>query len=207
MKTKNGLTIGISLNEVLRDFLSQFVYVYTKYIGPTDIKEADITTFNLLNHFPSFANVEELNRFLYLESPLEIFGHADQMSKGLIQHFNEFIMDIKDDGEHEVVLVSKEANKSIPGTYFFLSKTGCRVEKLNFIQQSEEEWNGIDILITANPDALKAKPNGKISVKVNASYNADSVADFTIDSILEIFMDESLREKIFNNKITTYEEI
>jgi len=201
------MTIGISLNEVLRDFLSQFVYVYTKYIGPTDIKEGDITDFNLLNYFPTFANIEEFNRFLYLESPLEIFGHADQMSKGLIQHLNDFVMDIKDDGEHEVILVSKEANKSIPATYFFLSKTGCRAEKVNFIQQSQDEWNGIDILITANPDALKAKPNGKISVKVNASYNTESTADFTIDSILELFMDESLRDKIFNNKITTYEEI
>ena len=201
------MTIGISLNEVLRDFLSQFVYVYTKYIGPTDIKEGDITDFNLLNYFPTFANIEEFNRFLYLESPLEIFGHADQMSKGLIQHLNDFVMDIRDDGEHEVILVSKEANKSIPATYFFLSKTGCRAEKVNFIQQSQDEWNGIDILITANPDALKAKPNGKISVKVNASYNTESTADFTIDSILELFMDESLRDKIFNNKITTYEEI
>ena len=65
---------------------------------------------------------------------------------------------------------------------------------------------GIDVLITANPKVLKSKPSGKISVKVNASYNKDDKADFEIDNIME-FMNESIREKILNTKITNYEEI
>jgi len=198
--------IGISINEVLRDFLFQFVYTYSKYIGPTTIKESDITSFNLLDHF-NFKNLTELNQFLYLEAPLEIFGHADQTSDGLMTHLNQFLSDIKDDEEHEIILVSKEANKSIPSTFFFLSKTGCRIEKVNFIQDSAKEWDGVDILVTANPDALKNKPSGKISVKIKASYNSDAPSDYELDSILEFIKDESLRERILTNKITTYEEI
>ena len=200
------MKIGISINEVLRDFLSQFVYTYSKYIGETSIVEGDVTSFNLLDHF-KFNSLTELNQFLYLEAPLEIFGHADQTSDGLMSHFNQFLSDIKDDEEHEVILVSKEANKSIPSTFFFLSKTGCRIEKINFVQDSVKEWDGIDVLVTANPDALKNKPSGKISVKIKTSYNSDAPADYQLDSILEFIKDESLRERILTNKITTYEEI
>lgn len=198
--------IGITLNEVIRDFLSQFAYTYDKYIGVSNVKEGDIKSFNLLEYF-QFKDIDELNKFMYLEAPLEIFGHADQMSDGLMSHFNNFLMDIKDDGEHQIELVSKEANKSIPSTFFFLSKTGCRIENIRFIQNSIKEWDGVDILITANPEALLNKPSGKISIKIKASYNEDIKADFELDSILDFIKDESLREKILNTQITTYEEI
>lgn len=198
--------IGVSINEVLRDFLNQLVYTYDKYIGVSNIKEGDIKSLNLLDYF-SFSNLDELNKFMYLEAPLEIFGHADQVSDGLMNHFNNFLADINDDGEHEIELVSKEADKSIPSTYFFLSKTGCKIDKIRFVKNSIKEWDGIDILITANPDALKNKPSGKISIKINTSYNKDIKADFELNSILDFIKDESLREKILNTEITTYEEI
>jgi len=200
------MRIGVSINEVLRDFLNQLVYTYDKYIGVSNIKEGDIKSLNLLDYF-SFSNLDELNKFMYLEAPLEIFGHADQVSDGLMNHFNNFLADINDDGEHEIELVSKEADKSIPSTYFFLSKTGCKIDKIRFVKNSIKEWDGIDVLITANPDALKNKPSGKVSIKINTSYNKDIKADFELNSILDFIKDESLREKILNTEITTYEEI
>lgn len=198
--------IGVSLNEVLRDYVGQLNYTYEKYIGPTNINEGDVVNFNLIEYF-KFDDINKFNTFVYLEAPLEIFGHADQMSDGLMNHFNNFIMDIKDDGEHEIEIVSREVDKSIPSTYFFLSKTSCRIDKVRFVQNYSEKWDGLDVLITANPETLKAKPSGKISIKVNASYNQDAPADYTIDSILEFIKDEDFRDKILNTKITTYEEI
>jgi hypothetical protein len=200
------MKIGISINEVLRDFIGQLTYTYNKYIKETDIKENDVTNFNLIEFF-KFDTIDDLNKFIYLEAPLEIFGHADQLSDGIMNHFNHFLMDIEDDGEHEIELVSKEANKSIPSTFFFLSKTGCRANKIRFVKDSKKEWDGVDMLITANPDALKNKPSGKISVKIKSSYNKDVSADFELNSILDFIKDENLRNKILNTKITTYEEI
>lgn len=200
------MKIGVSINEVLRDFLSQLTYTYDKYMGVSNIKEGDIKSFNLLEYF-NFKDIDELNKFIYLEAPLEIFGHADQTSDGIMIHFNNLLTDIKDDGEHQIELVSKEADKSIPSTFFFLSKTGCKADKIRFVNSSIKEWDGVDILITANPDALKNKPSGKISVKIKASYNEDVKADFELDSILDFIKDESLRNKILNTEITTYEEI
>lgn len=200
------MKIAISINEVLRSYIEQLVYTYDKYIEPSGLNVVDVTNFNLIEFF-KFDDISKLNSFLYLEAPLEIFGHADQMSDGLMNQFNHFLMDIKDDEEHEIEIVSREIDKSIPSTYFFLSKTGCKADKLRFVKQNEDEWGDADILITANPIALDNKPTGKISVKVNSPYNTKNTGDYEINSILDIIKDIELREKIFSTKITTYEEI
>lgn len=198
--------IAISVNEVLRDFLTQFIYTYDKYIEPTELNATDITNFNLIEHF-NFSDKNKLNSFLYLESPLEIFGHADQMNDGLMNHFNNLLMMIKDDGDHQIEITSREIDKSIPSTYFFLSKTGCKIDNIRFVQNDSDEWGNSDILITANPIALENKPSGRISVKVKAPYNENVSADFEIDSILDFIKNEELRNKILNTTITSYEEI
>lgn len=201
------MKIGISINEVLRDFIGQFAYTYDKYIGPTNLTSQDITSFDLIDHF-TFDSVDKLNSFLYLEAPLEIFGHADQLHDGLINHLNEFLSEMDYEGEHEIEIVSREVNKAIPSTLFFLSKTGSRVTNIRFVKKHESEWDGLDVLITANPKALAAKPDGKISVKINAPYNKDSSSDYQLENILEFFRDEELRSKILRPIITTtYEEL
>ena len=200
------MKIGITLNEVLRDYIGQLNYTYEKYIGDSGITEEEVTSFNLIDFF-KFDDINKFNTFLYLEASLEIFGHADQMSDGLFNHFNNFLMDIKDDGEHEIEIVSREIDKSIPSTYFFLSKTRYKIDKIRFVKDYSKKWDGLDVLITANPQALEAKPSGKISVKVKTSYNKDVPADYEIDSILDFIKNEEFRNTILNTKITTYEEI
>lgn len=200
------MKIGITINEVLRDFIGQFAYTYEKYIGDTNIQEGDVTNFNLIEFF-EFSDINKLNSFLYLEAPLEIFGHADQMSDGLNNHLNNFIMDTEDFGEHDIEIVSREVDKAIPSTYFFLSKIGLKAPKVRFVKNYADKWDGVDLLITACPMALESKPSGKISVKVNASYNKDVAADYVIDSLLDFIKNEELRDKILNTKITTYEEL
>ncbi len=200
------MKIAISINEVLRSYIEQLVYTYDKYIAPNELTVVDVTNFNLIEFF-KFDDINKLNSFLYLEAPLEIFGHADQMSDGLMNQFNHFLMDIKDDEEHEIEVVSREIDKSIPSTFFFLSKTGCKADKIRFVKKNEDEWGDADILITANPIALENKPTGTISVKVRTSYNSTSTADYEIDSILDFIKDAELRERILTTRITTYEEI
>jgi len=199
--------IGISINEVIRDFLSQFNYTYEKYVSESNVKEGDIKSFDLLQYY-NFESIDKLNSFLYLEAPLEIFGHADQIKEGLSVYINDFLMDIEDEEEHQIEFVSREVNKSIPSTLFFLSKIGVRPTNLRFVKRNEDEWGDLDVLITANPIALKSKPSDKISVKVKASYNEDVSADYEIESILEFIQNIELRNKILSKTITTsYEEI
>lgn len=198
--------IGITLNEVLRSFIEQLTYTYNKYIQEIDITVDDVKDFDLIKYF-EFDDVDKLNKFMYLEAPLEIFGHADLMSDGLMVSFNQFLMDIQDEEEHEILIVSREIDKSIPSTNFFLSKTGCRATDIKYVKKYSQKWDNVDFLITANPETLLSKPNGKISIKVKASYNSDIPADFEIDSILDFIKDEELRNRILKSKTITYEEI
>jgi len=204
------MRIGVTLNEVLRDYIGQFLYTYEKYIKPNtgykidDIKSIEGKAF--LEYF-DFESVDALNTFMYDEVSLEIFGHSDQAEDNLMTKFNMFLMDIKDDEEHEVEIVSREIHRSIPSTLFFLSKLSCRAENIRFVQDHKDYWKGVDILITADPKVLDLKPAGKISVKINTAYNTDCSSDFELDSILEIINDENLRDNILNTTITTYEDI
>jgi hypothetical protein len=187
------MVIGITLNEVVRDFIGQLAYTYNKYEyegeGDLELKEDEVTNWNLLEFFP-FKDEYELKKFLYTEASLEVFGHADQLHENVITKLNRFMDDISDEEEHEILIISREGNKSIPATLFFLSKLGFRGDNLRFVKDTSKKWDYVDVLITANPKALAAKPEGKISVKVNASYNKDSEADFEVDNIIDIFDNE-----------------
>lgn len=197
------MKIGISINEVLRDTLTQLDYTYGKYFdSEEEIKREDVTSFDLLNHF-KFNTKKEMHNFLYDEASLEVFGHADQMYENLMTYFNMFLVQIDEDEEHTVELVSREFLKSIPATLFFLSKLGCRATNLRFVKQYEEEWGDIDLLITANPIALANKPEGKISVKIKSPYNSESTADYELESIIDFLKHEDIREKIINGEPIT----
>ncbi len=195
--------IGITLNEVLRDFIGQLAYTYEKYIGEFDITQEEISSFNLIEYF-KFDTIDKMNKFIYDEAALEIFGHADQLHDNIMNSFNNLIMDIEDEEEHEIEIVSREIIKSIPATFFFLSKLSCKIKNIRFVKNYEDYWDGVDVLITANPKALESKPENKVSVKINTSYNDSNSSDFTLDSILEFIKDEELRDNILNKQITIY---
>jgi hypothetical protein len=169
-----------------------------------DLKETDFTDFDFGTKL-GFKKSQDFLRFLFIEAALEISGHADQLTDGLMNHFNLFIQELRD-AEYDVQIVSREVSKSIPATFFFLSKTACAVDKLRFVKKDAEEWGNVDILITANPVALANKPKDKLAVKIKSPYNTDAPADYELESILDIIKDVALRNKILNTKITTFED-
>ena len=115
------MKIAISLNDVLRSDTAQIAYVYEKYVlyGIEDEDEArkakdsidliknSIKSLKLEEYF-KFDSIDDLNTFLYKDASLEIFGHADEMEKNLMAKFNNFVMDMIDDDEHEIELVSRD---------------------------------------------------------------------------------------------------
>lgn len=251
------MKIGIALNDVLRDFSSQFVNVVSKYrfvdnleipedvdefgnLKPDhaedtksmqkltsgdfkintfkiDLEKTPLDTFDLLEflgrfkEIDNFLSVDDLNLFMYGKAALEIFGHAD-LKEGknhrdnIMTRFNKFLIEITDEEEHEIQLVSREAINSIPATYFFLAKTLCRASDINFTTKYENMWNDVDILVCANPRTLKSKPKDKISVKIKTPYNEDVEADYELDSLIEFMENEELREAILNREEITKEE-
>lgn len=199
------MIIGIDINEVLRDFIGQLDYTYDKYKIPegADVDRTPVNSFNLLEHFP-FIGIDELNKFLYEEAALEIFGHADELHDNLINRLNIFNMDIVDDDEHEIWLVSREAINSIPATYFFLSKTGCRISKIRFYTKYENLWDNVDVLITANPLLIENKPDEKIVIKIKSVYNENINGDFEFNTLIDFMNDDEIFEEMNNIKNINY---
>lgn len=189
------MKIGITLNEVLRDFTGQLSYVYSKYIEEHDIEKNPVTDWDLIKSF-EFKDTHALNTFIYTEAAMEIFAHADQLHNNVVTKLNLFISNMNDE-EHEVHLISREGDKARSATLFFLSKLGFTGDNLKFVLDTSKKWDDMDVLITANPKALDTKPEGKVSVKIKSTYNDDSEADFEYDTIIDLFNNE----EEFLNKI------
>lgn len=190
-----GKKIGIELNDVLRAYTEQFIYVYRKFIDPAaELKTEDITDADFSKSFP-FKNRDEYTNFRYIDYPFELHARADECSKGLNAKFNmwtgrDLINAVEKDNAPEFILYSPlEANLTIQSTLSYLSANMCRMREIWFPVNSTDIWKRCDIVITANPTVLDAKPDGKVSVKINMPYNAGSTADHAFDSMAAVIDD------------------
>jgi len=205
------MRIGITIDGVVRDFITKFESVYDKYY-PVELEEGeelpkrDINTLNLLENFEFSGGTEELNKFLYIDSSLEIFGHAGETKLNSVEHLNQLHNLIEDMG-HTPIVISKELNNSKPATLFFLSKLSAKVNNIVFVRDYDKKWEHVDILITANPTTLETKPKEKVSIKVINHYNKDCDADYTILDLKEILDDKKILEKILGTQTIEFEDI
>lgn len=188
------MVIGIELNDVLRDFTKQFEYVYNKFFDKTfELGEMGMHSFNPMDVFP-FITEDEYRKFRYEDYPFELFGRADPCSKTLNADFNKWtsvdIMDVDEDKVPHVILFSAlESNLTIQATLSYLSVNMCRVRDIRFPTDSTKMWDTCDLIITANPNILSAKPDGKVSVKIKQPYNDGIEADYTYDDMEALIHD------------------
>jgi hypothetical protein len=210
------MIVGITIDGVVRDFITKFESVYDKYY-PVEGHEGDdgeeveiekrvIDTLELLEHFDFKGGEEELNKFLYVDSSLEIFGHAGEVKLNSVEHLNQLHNIIEDMG-HTPIVISKELNNSKPATLFFLSKLSAKVNNIVFVRDYDKKWDHVDVLITANPTTLNSKPNEKISIKVINHYNKNCDSDYTIVDLKELLDDKKLLGKILNTETVDFEDV
>lgn len=209
------MKIGITIDGVIRDFITKFESVYDKYFpveleeGEEEIEESperDIKTLDLLEYFEFSGGTEELNKFMYVDASLEIFGHAGEVKLNSVEHLNQLHNLIEDMG-HIPIIISKELNNSKPATLFFLSKLSSKVNNIIFVRDFDKKWDHVDTLITANPTALDTKPSGKVSIKVINHYNKDCDSDYTIIDLKELLDDKKILEKILNTETVDFEDV
>jgi len=207
------MRIGIDVNGVLRDTIGKFDQLYEKHMIEKDLDESlgqtfeldmsgntslieseerpfeykkvsDVTSLNLSNHY-TFKSNEELFSFSYEEYAMELFGHAPSTEMTTFNMLNDIYFEFRDN--NELLVVSSEIGKSKPSTLFFLSKFGCLIEKVLFFSDVTKNnmWEEVDILLTANPDLLLEKPQGKIVIKYNTNYNKQIESEYEISSLSE----------------------
>ena len=127
---------------------------------------------------------EVFNRFMYELYCFEIFVCAQKMYKQLDLHFKNFCIDYGDD--LEIIIVSKENFFSITPTLHFLSLISCKATKYVFTESSEEIWDNVDILVTADPEMLSNIPINKKVIKVTRPFNIDITSNFEIMNINDL---------------------
>ena len=83
----------------------------------------------------------------------------------------------------------------------FLSKIGTKVRNTYFPIDSLTIWDKCDVLITANPNLITNKPDGKQVIKIKTEYNNEVSADYTFNSLSDFLTDEKNTIKLFNGNI------
>ena len=178
------MKIAIDLNDVIRDFSNNFVKYYIEgYDHEFDLSEFEFWSHDLSIVFP-FKSKQSYYNFVYNDYAFELFGKCGVCTRKLESELNDWtektLKDIDIDEPIEVMFVSpKEYGLSIGNTYFFLSKIGTKIREVYFPTDSLTVWDKCDILITANPELLELKPEGKTSIKIKTEYNNESGADYT----------------------------
>ena len=202
--------IGIEINGVLRDTIGKFKQIYEKNLLDSNLEEqtiktfeldysgnteeitlpdpfkyeitSDVTSMDLMSHF-KFQNKEELYSFMFEEYTMELFGHAPSTEMNTFNLLNDLYYDLRD--EYDLIIVSDEIGKSKPASLLFLAKFGCLLEKVVFYSEvtKEKMWDEVDILLTANPELIKSKPDNKLIIKFETNYNKDVESELKISTL------------------------
>lgn len=203
--------IGIEINGVLRDTIGKFTQVYEKHMieesddgnktyeidlsGNTEENTVEnnfeykiineVTSLELMSHF-AFKDSDELYSFMYEDFVMQIFGHAGSTETFTFNELNDFYINFRDD--YEIIIVSDEMGRSKPASLFFLSKFGCLVENIKFYSNStlQNMWDGLDILVSANPKLIENAPKNKTIVKYETPYNKNVKCEYEIDELKKL---------------------
>lgn len=195
------MKIAIDLNDVLRDYTANFGEYFKKGYDPDiNLDELEVTTNDLSEVFP-FKSRYDYEHFVYEDFAWELFAKCPSCEKGLGAAFSNWvtktITNIDTEEPIEVVIVSPmEYGITIPATYWFISKLGCRAREIYLPTDSSTIWDKCDVLITANPKLLSLKPDGKKSVKIKTDYNTDCQADFEYNNMLDFLSKDGNTEEL-----------
>lgn len=191
------MEIYISIDGVLRNTIQKFDYHYNEsYFNSDIIIEEEKNDFeygvtepiqndNLLNSY-KFQSKEEFENFIFIEYPIEIFGHAGLSYSTTFTDLHKLLFDNPD---HNFTLVGlDELGKAKPASLFFLSKNGFLGNNIKFIRSVDikDHWDNCDMWITDSKNILDMCPENKIAIKFNTTYNQYFTYNKEISKLIEI---------------------
>jgi hypothetical protein len=192
------MEIYISIDGVLRNTIQKFDYHYNESYFNSDIiiEEEEKNDFeygvtepiqndNLLNSY-KFQSKEEFENFIFIEYPIEIFGHAGLSYSTTFTDLHKILFD---NPEHNFTLIGlDELGKAKPASLFFLSKNGFLGNNIKFIRSVDikDHWNNCDMWITDSKNILDMCPENKIAIKFNTTYNQYFTYNKEISKLIEI---------------------
>ena len=175
------MEIFISIDGVLRNTIQKFDYHYNESYLADDVELEEDNTFeygvvepiqndNLLNSY-KFESKDEFEFFLFMEYPIEIFGHAGLSYSTTFTDLHKLLYENQ---EHNFTLIGlDELGKAKPATLFFLSKNGFLGNNITFSKSDDinKLWDKCDAWITDNKQIIDLCPDEKTAIKFNTTYN------------------------------------
>ena len=189
------MEVFVSIDGVLRNTIQKFDYHYKDYYLNTEpdteekfdygIDGLPISIENLLNTY-RFQSVDEFNKFLYFDFPMEIYGHAGLSYNQAATEFNTLIFE-NPDIKFTLVGLS-EKGKAKPATLFFLSKNGVMCDNIVFSKPEKIKnlWKKCDLWITDDVHVVSNCPKNKKVIKFNTFYNNHFTNKQQINKLSEI---------------------
>lgn len=192
------MNIAIDLNDVVRAHTAQFAKYYQKEVDRSfDIENVEVWTNDLKQIFP-FPSEKAYYNFLYEDLAIELFGMANTTAKNMSLVFKQWFEKMEDLEEEPTFcfISTKEIDKSIGASLFFLSKLACKIGEVHMLWEEDLVWGKCDAIITANPNILNNVPKNKKTIKINTPYNEEIQSEIAYDSFLELTEDIKFFEKI-----------
>lgn len=153
---------------------------------------------------------EVYERFLYKDFVFEIFASAPSIYPNIELDLDKILRKYSE--QVDFILFSKENLYTRPSTFSFLSKTRCRFNEVRLYDNYDDLINGLDIVITTDPelitliDSLVGDNKSKVVFKADRPYNVNIECDLAIDNLQHLLTDERFKimigysEKEINNK-------
>ena len=190
------MEIFISIDGVLRNTIQKFDYHYNEAYLADDVELEEDNKFeygviepiqndNLLNSY-KFESKDEFEFFLFMEYPIEIFGHAGLSYSTTFTDLHKLLYENQ---EHNFTLIGlDELGKAKPATLFFLSKNGFLGNNITFSKSDDinKLWDKCDAWITDNKQIIDLCPDEKTAIKFNTTYNQYFTYKKEISKLTEI---------------------
>lgn len=189
------MEIFVSIDGVLRNTIQKFDYHYKDYFLNTESTENETfeykvktkpLSFQKIIDSYSFQSVDEFNKFLYFDFPIEIFGHAGLSYNQAATDLNKLI--VEHPNSRFTLVGLNEKGKSKSASLFFISKNGIMMDQVIFSNDLEIEnlWKKCDVWITENFEIIDKRPTNKKVIKFNTYYNNHYKINLEISKLSEI---------------------
>jgi hypothetical protein len=198
------IRFGVDINDTYRALTRQVAINYQKaIINPEwDINNLRYNEEDFWGAFPFEDGMREI--FLNEQYSFEVYGSAKTMDPSLAGKWNIWHNNLNEYDQEDDFIVKficpDENYLCIQSTYFFLSKSACRVRSVEFPISVENLWQSNDIVVSANPKILNATPKDKVAIKIKTPYNNNAYYDYVYDSLLDFIDDKRMWMKLLKLK-------
>lgn len=177
------IVIGITLDDVIRDFSFQFIKLYNETYPSKEITGDDIDIYNLQHLFDS---KEHALDFIYSEVVLELFGLGNQTTKNCLLDLNK-INEIFEEEGFELVIISNEYGKSKSASIYFLGANMCQLNKIIFVKNNQELFDNCEYIVTTNYLLFdKFKEEYERIILIDKDYNKQIEAKYRLSKVTKL---------------------